>query len=265
VTNHVNPAVCFKGKRAVNISNKITIVIGAIALTACAGSGTTSRPNGYVIDSRNAVVKDPFNLCWRTGYWTPALSIAECDPSLAPKPGSPAAAPRPATPVPLTPATPAPAVAAPAVPAPVPVVKPAPAAAAPIPAAPKRCDGAVTLEADQLFAFNSGTLSNSARSRLDSDVMSRLATCATVDVVIVTGHTDRIGSQQYNQRLSEQRAATVKSYLTGKGLAADKVETMGMGKTAPAKFCPDSRNQRDLIACLAPNRRVTVEIKGLAK
>ena len=136
-------------------------------------------------------------------------------------------------------------------------------AAAPV--APKRCDGTVALESDQLFAFNSAALTSSARGRIDRDALSRIAGCSTVDVVIVTGHTDRIGSQQYNQKLSEQRAAAVKNYLAGKGVPAAKIETMGMGKTAPAKFCPDSRNQGELISCLAPNRRVTVEVKGLAK
>jgi OmpA-OmpF porin, OOP family len=121
------------------------------------------------------------------------------------------------------------------------------------------------LQSDELFAFNSANLTPAARGRIDRDVMSRIGQCASLDVVLVTGHTDRIGSQDYNQKLSERRAAAVKGYLVSKGVAADKIETMGMGKTAPAKFCPDSRNQAELIACLAPNRRVAVEVKGPAK
>ena len=78
-------------------------------------------------------------------------------------------------------------------------------------------------------------------------------------------HADRIGSQQYNQKLSERRAESVKSYLVSKGTDRDKIETIGMGKTVPAKFCPDIKNRKELIACLAPNRRAIIAIKGAGK
>lgn len=241
----------------------LSIAAGSLLLGACAGSsGPAGRAQGYVVDSRNAVIKDPFSLCWRTGYWTPALAIAECDPSLVPKPGSQLAAPRPAAPV-LSP-TPAPTPPAVAQSAPVAPIAPPPVAAVK-PAAPKRCDGAVTFQTDELFPFNGAALTQAARRRIDSDVMNRISQCGALDVVLVTGHTDRVGSQQYNQKLSDRRAEAVKAYLAGKGVARDKIETMGMGKTAPAKFCPDTRNQRELVECLAPNRRVTIEIKGPAK
>ena len=116
-----------------------------------------------------------------------------------------------------------------------------------------------------MFAFNSATLTGAARSRIDSDVVGKLGQCATVDVVVISGHTDRLGSQAFNQKLSERRAAAVQQYLVGKGVPAAKIDTIGMGKTAPAKFCPDSKNQKELIACLAPNRRVTIDIKGPGK
>jgi OmpA-OmpF porin, OOP family len=116
-----------------------------------------------------------------------------------------------------------------------------------------------------LFAFNSATLTKAARTRIDNDVMSRLGQCVTVDVVVISGHTDRLGSQPFNQKLSERRAAAVQQYLVQKGIPAAKIETIGMGKTAPAKFCPDSKNQKELIECLAPNRRVSIDIKGPGK
>ncbi|MBI4292220.1 MAG: OmpA family protein [Betaproteobacteria bacterium] len=192
---------------------------------------------------------DAFGLCWRTGYWSPAMATAQCDPDLAPKP-APVPAVRPAAPPPR-----------PVAPAPVP--RPAPAAAKP--AAPKRCDGSVVLVSDQLFAFNKATLNNAAKARLDKDVVGRIATCATLESVVIEGHTDRLGSQQFNQKLSEKRADAVKAYLVSKGVPKDKIETIGMGKTVPAKFCPDSKNRKELIACLAPNRRVAVSIKGPGK
>lgn len=205
---------------------------------------------GYLTDTRGAIVKDAFNLCWRTGYWSPALAVAECDPDLAPKPA--------AKPAPAAPAAPAPA-PKPAAPAPA----PKPAAAAP--AAPKRCDANVTLASDQLFASNKADLSAAAKSRLDADVVARIATCATLEAVVIEGHTDRLGSQQYNQKLSEKRAEAVKKYLVSKGVAGDKIETIGMGKTVPAKFCPDSKNRKELVDCLAPSRRAIISIKGPAK
>jgi OOP family OmpA-OmpF porin len=84
-----------------------------------------------------------------------------------------------------------------------------------------------------------------------------------LELVLVTGHTDRIGSQAYNQRLSERRADTVRDYLVSRGVARDKIETLGMGKTQPIPgvVC-DQKNRKELIACLAPNRRVEVEVKG---
>ena len=83
--------------------------------------------------------------------------------------------------------------------------------------------------------------------------------------VQVEGYTDSVGGDDYNQKLSEKRAENVKRYLVAKGVDAAKIETLGMGKTVPAKFCPDAKNRKELIACLAPNRRAIVNIKGPAK
>jgi len=146
-------------------------------------------------------------------------------------------------------------------PAPAPAAAPKPAAPAPV-AAPKRCDGAATFQKDETFPFDRYALTAAAKTRLDRDVIGRLATCASVEAVVVEGHADRIGSQQYNQKLSERRADSVKAYLVSKGADRNKIETIGMGKTVPAKFCPDIKNRKELIACLAPNRRAIIAIKG---
>lgn len=144
-----------------------------------------------------------------------------------------------------------------------PKAAPAPAAAAPAP--PKRCDASVTLQKDETFAFDRYVLTEAAKQRLDADVIGKLATCANVEAVVIEGHADRIGSQQYNQKLSERRADSVKAYLVAKGANRDKIETIGMGKTVPAAFCPDSKDRKALIACLAPSRRAITSIKGLAR
>ncbi|MGH8806278.1 MAG: OmpA family protein [Noviherbaspirillum sp.] len=185
-------------------------------------------------DSRGVIARSPFGLCWRTGYWTPADAVAGCDGELVPPVAKPTA----------------PAIAAPAA-----------QAAAP---APKRCDFAVTLANDQTFSFNKAVLSNAAKKRIDDEVLSKLGNCAKVDIVLVTGHTDRLGSQQYNQKLSEQRASAVVAYLKDKGVTAE-TDIFGAGKTQSIKACDDKLPRAQLIECLAPNRRVVIEARGLAK
>ena len=160
---------------------------------------------------------------------------------------------------------PRPAPAPVSLPAPPPVQRqvtpPPPPPPAPAPA-PKRCDAAVTLQNEEVFPFMLASLTPAAKARLDRDVVAKLATCARVEAVVIEGHTDRMGSHQYNQKLSERRAESVKTYLVSKGTDSDKIETLGMGKTVPAKFCPDIKGRSELIACLAPNRRAIVSIKG---
>ena len=162
---------------------------------------------------------------------------------------------------------PRPAPAPVSLPAPPPVQRqvtpppPPPPAPAPV-AAPKRCDAAVTLQNEEVFPFMLASLTPAAKARLDRDVVAKLATCARVEAVVIEGHTDRMGSHQYNQKLSERRAESVKTYLVSKGTDGDRIETLGMGKTVPAKFCPDIKGRSELIACLAPNRRAIVSIKG---
>ena len=166
------------------------------------------------------------------------------------------------TPEPAPPPAPAPAPAAKQEPpAPPPAAKPA--AAAPAPA--KRCDASVTLQNDETYPFARAELTAAAKSRLDRDVIGRLATCSTIEAVVIEGHADRLGGQQYNQKLSERRADNAKAYLVSKGVARDKIETIGMGKTVPAKFCPDDKDRKALIACLAPNRRAIISLKGPAR
>jgi OmpA-OmpF porin, OOP family len=230
----------------------ISIVASSAMLCAPAMAQSTE---GYV-QSSGAVVKNPYGLCWHTGYWTPAMAVMECDPDLVPKP----AAPAPVAPAPAPPAPPAPRAAPAPVPAPAPTPAPAPA-----PVAAKRCDATVSFSSDEVFEFNKAVLTRAAMAKLDKDVVAQLPQCAKVELILVSGYTDRIGSQQYNQKLSEKRADAVKAYLVKKGVNASQIETMGMGKTLQIKSCPDGKDRKALIACLSPNRRAVVEIKGLAK
>jgi OmpA-OmpF porin, OOP family len=148
-------------------------------------------------------------------------------------------------------------------PAPAPVAKPAPAPA-PAPAAapaPKK-PAVLTVTSTELFEFNKATLTAEARAKLDKEVVSRAKDFASMALVHVDGHADRLGSPQYNQKLSEKRADAVRAYLVSKGFDGSKIETLGSGKTNQVKSCPDQKDRKALIECLSPNRRVVVEVKG---
>jgi OOP family OmpA-OmpF porin len=169
-----------------------------------------------------------------------ALVAAGCATQEAPKP-VPAPAPAPAPQPQVTPE-----------------VKPAPPVAKPEPKKP----AVVNLASRELFEFNKATLTDDAKRRLDAEVVAKLQDVGDVRYINVNGHADRLGSSQYNQQLSEKRAEAVRAYLVSKGVDASKVETFGFGKTTPVKSCADQKDRKALIDCLAPNRRVEVEIQG---
>lgn len=226
------------------ISRIVTALLATVGLIAAAGTAQaqTATDRVYLIDSRNEVARSGFGLCWRTSFWTPAAAANDaagcaCDKDLLPKDKCEPPAPKPA------------------------VAAPTPAAAA-----PKKCDFNATLKDDQTFAFGKATLKPSAMAQLDREVIAKLSSCAEVKLILVTGHTDRIGSQQGNQKLSEKRANAVKAYLMKKGVQSS-IETMGAGKTqaVPGVTCDDKLPKKKLIDCLAPNRRTVVEVQGPAK
>jgi len=168
----------------------------------------------------------------------------------ATEPEKPAPKPAPAA----TPPAPAPQPQAVPPPPPAPVAKPQPAA-------PKK-PAVVNLASTELFEFNKAVLTQEARAKLDNEVLAKLRDLKDVRYIIVNGHADRLGSVQYNQKLSEKRADAVRAYLVSKGVDAGKVETLGFGKTLPVKSCPDQKDRKGLIGCLSPNRRVVVEVQG---
>jgi OmpA-OmpF porin, OOP family len=225
----------------------IRTVVAALAVAAAASaSAQVVNNDAYLIDQRGVVARSGFGLCWRTAEWTPAKAIAECDPDLVKK-----VEPAPA---------PAPVVVAPP-PAPMPAPKPAP-----LPPPPPKCDFSQTLAADATFAFGKSDLTAGAKKQLDG-VAARAGSCASVSSVRVTGHTDRIGSDAANQKLSEARAAAVKSYLQGKGVGSANFAAVGAGESQPLAGvdCSDKLAKAKLAACLAPNRRVVVEVQGTGK
>jgi outer membrane protein OmpA-like peptidoglycan-associated protein len=152
---------------------------------------------------------------------------------------------------------PRPVVAPAPAPSPAPVVAPV----APPPPAPRR----VTLAADALFDFGKSdidSISSAGRRRLDE--LSRDIRAVDVERVHVIGHADRIGDAVINDTLSRERAATVVSYLVRAGVPGNVVTSEGRGSRDPVVQCTDS-NRTALIACLAPNRRVELDIRGKAE
>lgn len=147
------------------------------------------------------------------------------------------------------------------VPAPVVPVQPAPVQ--PVqPAAPKL--QRYTLNADALFVFDKHSLHEMLpQGRRDlEELAARLKTFDELNAVIVTGHTDRLGSDAYNIRLSRNRADTVVNYLVSQGIPANIIRSYGVGESEQIKQCSDSLPRPQLIDCLQPNRRVTVDVDG---
>jgi OOP family OmpA-OmpF porin len=138
----------------------------------------------------------------------------------------------------------------------------APSASAAPEAPARRCDTTVTLGGDALFGANKAILSDGARSKIEQDIMNRIEGCATLESVSISGHADRLETGA--QALSLRRAESVKEFLARKGLTRTKIQTMGMAAAAPAKFCSEEKGAA-LVECLAPNRRVSIDIQGLAK
>lgn len=139
------------------------------------------------------------------------------------------------------------------------VAAPVPAAA--VAAAPQR----FKLAADALFAFDkSGMADMSAdgRAQLEQLAAQLKGQYKRFDTITVIGHTDRLGSDAYNQALSAARAATVRDYLITQGLPRSALRAFGVGKTQPLVSCTDGGPRSQLIACLQPNRRVELEVSG---
>lgn len=200
----------------------IAVVLIAVAVSAFA------QERAYVVDERGNVVVSDSGLCWRTGSWTPA--IASLDPAVC---GCDADA------VPASVCTPPPIVLI--------SVKPT--------------STKVSIDADTLFDFDKSTIRPAGKTKLDAVI--KQAGSITLEVILVTGHTDRIGTVAYNQKLSDRRANTVKSYLVAGGVPADRIVVAGMGELQPVTTdCKNITVNRDLIACLQPDRRVEIQVLG---
>jgi OOP family OmpA-OmpF porin len=200
------------------------------AMALAAGSAFANvTPN--LQDASGAAVKDGSGAC----VVTSGAVLPECAPKVAPAavPATPAAPAQPAAPAtPATPATPA----------------------APAKPAPTSVRAAVVIQADALFDFDKSVLRPDGRKSID-DALGKLRG-VDLELVIATGHTDSVGSDAYNQKLSERRAAAVKEYLVSKGIAASKITTIGKGESQPVATNKTAEGRQK-------NRRVDIEFKGV--
>ena len=221
---------------------------GAFAAAALAPAlASAQAKDGYLTDTAGGVVKAlGADVCVRTSQWTPALAIAECDPDLVKK-----AAPK---------------------------KKAAPAKKA----APKKKAAAKKKKVPMLnitqkielqgMPFDKAGMTADNKKDFDKFLAglrkaNKKRGPVNIGAVIVTGHTDRLGSLAYNMKLSERRAVVVKDYIVSKGVDQKLIFWEGKGPKQPipvTKFCDNKMSRKQLIECLAPNRRVTVEIVGRA-
>lgn len=117
----------------------------------------------------------------------------------------------------------------------------------------------VSFSSDVMFRFDSAELQPEGMQTL-SDVALILINQYEEPDILITGHTDRIGSSEYNQRLSERRATTVRSYLESRGVPPRLMRAEGLGMQEPVTTCLGTRVDQQLKDCLAPNRRVNLRI-----
>lgn len=134
--------------------------------------------------------------------------------------------------------------------------QPAPQPLPPPQAAPRKQMDRYTLSAKELFAFDRHEL-RMPQPKLD-EIASVLISNPQIGLVNITGYTDRLGTDSYNLKLSQQRADAVRTYLTSKGVTSNRLNAIGKGESNPVVEC-HNKNRAELIQCLEPNRRVEVE------
>jgi OOP family OmpA-OmpF porin len=227
--------------------NKVAMLFASAALAAPVVSFADSKAIDNWRAADGTVWKNGTNeLCWRDAGWTPATAAEQCDGAIKPPPPPPPApAPR------VAPPPPPPAAAPAAPPAAAPAPRPAPV---PVPAArPAPVSEKVTFAADAFFDTGKSALKPDAAAKL-TDLVDKTKG-VNLEVIIAVGHTDSVGNDALNQKLSIARAEAVKNFLTSKGVEKNRVYTEGKGSKQPVADNKTAEGR-------AKNRRVEVEVVG---
>ena len=207
---------------------KLNKVAMLLAVATVASSAFAAGPSSIASDNWRSSYGNLIwrngdgTLCWRDGFWTPATAAKGCDGAIVAQARPPAA---------VTPTD---------------EVKPPPAR--PIPATSK-----ITYAADAFFDFDKSVLKPQGKAKLD-DLVSKIRGI-DLEVIIAVGHTDSIGTDAYNQKLSIRRAESVKAYLVSKGIDRNRVYTEGKGEKQPIATNKTAAGR-------AKNRRVEIEVVG---
>jgi len=217
------------------------VAMALAILSGTANATDAAQVSGFVTDARGSVPTSAYGLCWHSGFGPAPISTAECDPNFRPavQPVAKRIEPAPAA---------KPVVVA---------VAPPAAPPAPMPVAQK-----VTIDADTLFDFDKAVLRPAGRATLDDFVAKMKG--INPEVIMAFGHADRVGSERYNQHLSEERVGAVKAYLVSLGIEPNRMHTEGKGESQPVTKAGDcvGGSSAKLIACLQPDRRVDIEVVG---
>jgi OOP family OmpA-OmpF porin len=208
-----------------NKFNRLAVLFAAVTFASAASAQVINNWR----NSSNEVWKNASGECWRNSSWTPATAAPGCDGAIVEKKVV-AEPPAPAAPAPMA-----------AMPAPAPAPAPAPVASK------------VTYAADAFFDFDKSVLKAEGKAKLDG-LVDKIKDIK-LEVVIAVGHTDSVGTDAYNQKLSLRRAEAVKAYLVTKGIEKNRIYTEGKGERAPIADNKTSAGR-------AKNRRVEVEVVG---
>lgn len=197
--------------------NKLAVLFATVAVAGSAmASGSTTASDNWRNNHGNLQWKNGTNeLCWRNNFWTPATAAPGCDGAIVAQPEAPQPQPQPMPQQAVT--------------------------------------SKVTYAADAFFDFDKSVLKPAGRASLD-DLVAKIQGI-NVETIISTGHTDSIGKDAYNQRLSLRRANAVKAYLVSKGIPADRIVVEGKGEKQPVASNATREGR-------AKNRRVEIEVVG---
>lgn len=201
-----------------------TLVLIGLGLTS--GMVAAALAPGYVGEPGESIVRTGYGDCLHTGRWSIPNAIAECDPEIV-------------------------------------AARDKPASVAAVEVVVRKELKPIRLEADALFDFDSAALTDEGRARLD-DVLSRLPERTNLQDkrITITGFSDRLGPEGYNQKLSEKRAQAVHDYLVSKGMRDEAIDARGLGAAKPLVSC-EGKSGNALIQCLAPNRRTEIEFSAM--